>query len=77
MRKYEYGGYRMHNSVSGNFDVKSTEFNDVASYSKNDVDDMKKKKFDQYPGGVFTMPNPNAVAYNQGKIGGDEGGFQA
>lgn len=46
---------------------------------ENNDDDFKKNRFgaDNFPGGLFTVPNPSSsIAYGN-SVGGDEGGFQA
>lgn len=65
----------MPHGINGDVGVKFSGFDDKASYLKNDAEDPIKKKFENYPGGLFTVPNPS-VAYSN-NVGGDEGGFNA
>lgn len=58
--------------------VKAAGFGDY-DYSSLDAtkDDMKKTKFDNFPGGLFTMPNPSGIAFNHSTGGRDDGAFNA
>ena len=50
------------------------------SFSTTDQEDLKKSKFDNFPGGLFTVPNPNSsvtVAFNVGDGGRGDGAFNA
>lgn len=61
--------------ASGIGSAKSAGFDYSYSFKEND-DDMKKSKFDNFPGGIFTMPN-NTVAFNHSTGGRDDGAFNA
>ena len=62
--------------ASGIGSAKSAGFDYSFSF-KDGEDDLKKTKFDNFPGGVFTMPNPNGVAFNHSTGGRDDGAFNA
>lgn len=68
-----YGGAEI---ISGTGPAKSADFD--YSFSFKDQDDERKTKFDNYPGGLFTMPNPsNNVAFNHSTGGREDGAFNA
>lgn len=56
--------------------AKSTEF-DYSFAVKDGDDGVKKSKFDNFPGGLFTVPNPNGVAFNHSTGGRDDGAYNA
>ena len=48
------------------------------SFSTTENENAKKSKFDNFPGGLFTVPNPDSsVAFNFGSGGRDDGAFNA
>lgn len=55
--------------------AKSTGFD--YSFSNTEQNEVKKSKFDNYPGGLFTMPNPDSVAFSPATGGRDDGAFNA
>lgn len=55
--------------------AKSAGFDYSFSFKDNE-EENKKTKFDNFPGGIFTMPN-NSVAFNHSTGGRDDGAFNA
>lgn len=65
--------------ASGIGGAKSAGFDYSTSLKGNDDDDLKKSKFDNFPGGIFTMPSNN-IAFQFGGQSGPKtevGGFNA
>lgn len=56
--------------------VKSSGFDYSFSFT-DDKDDVKKNKFDMHPGGIWTMPNPDNVAFRHSAGDRDNGAHYA